>query len=414
MRDVNKKPVNPLVRLFHSANEWVLHHVFLSVLIFISAACVFCSSMVYLFERNMPGSNIEGFWDALWWGVVTLLTVGYGDRYPVTLEGRMFAMLLMFCGVTAVGILTARISSFFLARELDDRRGIVDQQLISNHLIICGWKDNMEEFLLQIIEANPKLTSADIVLVNNCPQEIIDTIHENPILHEVKVVKGEFFQKPILERAVPERASKILIVADASPGSSGKPPTATEADARTVMCAMTLKEMAKSVTVVAEIIDQDMDQYLKLANVNEIVYSRVYSRMLMATSAQGTGIPNIIHHLLNPEGHQSLTTMDIPQSFIGQAYGDFLDYLNKERPECMALGLLENSGNTHSIKDQALRRAQQTPNVAELVENLQSIKNMRFNNPIIHPKRDRKIGEGTLAIVVESRDEAEADHVVAA
>ena len=244
--------------------------------------------------------------------------------------------------------------------------------------------------------------------------DFIDTIHSNPLLAEIKVVKGDFFQKPILERAVPSRASKILILADSTPNSDGKAPTATEADARTVMCAMTLKEMAKSVTVVAEIIDQDMDQYLKLANVNEIVYSRLYSRMLMAKSAQGTGIPNIIHQLLDPDGRHFLTTKHIPKGFVGKTYGEYVAHMRERHPHFQPLGILENSGNTHSVKDQALKRAQQTPNVAELVANLQSVKNIKFNHPNFSPPHDYEISEGALAITIEHRKAEEDHHVIAA
>ncbi|MEZ4871644.1 MAG: ion channel [Bdellovibrionales bacterium] len=407
-----------LRRRFKKWTHWlwdkILHHVFLSVMVFISFACVAISTMVYWAEDGVVGSNIDGYWDAIWWGIVTLLTVGYGDRYPVTPEGRMFALMLMFCGVTAVGILTARISSFFLARELNDRRGVVDPTLIHDHLVICGWKQNMEEFLLQVLEANPEMEAANIVLVNNAPTEYLETIHADPLLAEIKVVKGDFFQKPILERAVPHRASKILILADSTPSVDGKPFTAIEADARTIMCAMTLKEMAKSVTVVAEIIDQDMDQYLRLANVNEIVYSRLYSRMLMAKSAQGTGIPNIIHQLLDPEGFHFLTTLEIPKSFVGKTYGEYVKFMRDENPRFAPLGILENSGNTHSVKNQALKKAQRTPNIEQLVANLQSVKNLKFNHPNFSPPPDYEICEGSLAIIIENRGEKENYSVNAA
>jgi len=76
---------------------------------------VFAGSLgVYEAERNAVGSNIVEFSDALWWAAVTVFTVGYGDLYPVTLEGRFIAVLLMMGGVAMLSVLTANFASYFL------------------------------------------------------------------------------------------------------------------------------------------------------------------------------------------------------------------------------------------------------------------------------------------------------------
>ncbi|MGL5406426.1 MAG: potassium channel family protein [Propionibacteriaceae bacterium] len=67
-------------------------------------------------ERNAPGANITSFGDALWWAATTVTTVGYGDRFPVTLEGRIVAFVLMVVGIGVVGTVTASIASWFLER----------------------------------------------------------------------------------------------------------------------------------------------------------------------------------------------------------------------------------------------------------------------------------------------------------
>src|SRR5690349_15547485 len=55
--------------------------------------------LVYKVEVNATGANITSFGKAIWWGVVTFLTIGYGDFYPITVIGRFFAAFLMFAGV---------------------------------------------------------------------------------------------------------------------------------------------------------------------------------------------------------------------------------------------------------------------------------------------------------------------------
>lgn len=75
--------------------------------------------LVELFERRAPGSNIHSYWDAIWWAVVTVTTVGYGDRFPVTVGGRVVAIVLMFLGISLIGILTATVASFFMQEHTD-------------------------------------------------------------------------------------------------------------------------------------------------------------------------------------------------------------------------------------------------------------------------------------------------------
>jgi voltage-gated potassium channel len=70
--------------------------------------------VVYFFESRAPNGNIKTFGDSLWWAVVTLTTVGYGDYYPVTVQGRLAATLLMFVGFAVLATVTAQISSAFI------------------------------------------------------------------------------------------------------------------------------------------------------------------------------------------------------------------------------------------------------------------------------------------------------------
>jgi len=77
---------------------------------------VVCSAFVYAAEH---GANklLDTPFDALWWGVSTLTTVGYGDTYPITPEGRLGGMVLMLLGIGLFSAITATITSYFITQE---------------------------------------------------------------------------------------------------------------------------------------------------------------------------------------------------------------------------------------------------------------------------------------------------------
>jgi voltage-gated potassium channel len=102
-----------------------LHFVLLAVMAIIFA----CSALVLSFEVHAKGSNIHNFGDALWWAIVTVTTVGYGDKYPVTAGGRGVATVLMFVGIGLIGVLTATVASFFVEESADDDRAELLERL---------------------------------------------------------------------------------------------------------------------------------------------------------------------------------------------------------------------------------------------------------------------------------------------
>jgi voltage-gated potassium channel len=84
------------------------------------AVAVICSIALYAFENGV-NEAITSPADALWWGIVTLTTVGYGDVYPVTPEGRLTAAILMVLGISLFGAITATITSYMLTSRSAER-----------------------------------------------------------------------------------------------------------------------------------------------------------------------------------------------------------------------------------------------------------------------------------------------------
>ena len=96
----------------------------LLVTIFVAIVVITVSAVVVLqFETRSADANILTGGDAFWWAFVTVTTVGYGDRFPVSGLGRFMAMLLMIVGVGIFGVLTSYLSAAFIGPEDEDEDG---------------------------------------------------------------------------------------------------------------------------------------------------------------------------------------------------------------------------------------------------------------------------------------------------
>jgi voltage-gated potassium channel len=96
--------------------------------VFTSLLVVFIASVAILEVERGAGGNIVTAEDAVWWSVTTITTVGYGDRYPVTTEGRMVAVGLMIVGVGVFGMISGLAASLFLQPVATPPRVVVDAE----------------------------------------------------------------------------------------------------------------------------------------------------------------------------------------------------------------------------------------------------------------------------------------------
>ena len=109
--------------------------------IFIGSVLLISTVAIYLFEADAPHSRVLSLMDALYWSVITLTTVGYGDIVPVTMEGRVVAMVLVFAGIGVISFATSIVVMAFheKMRELHDHRVYAEVERQTNLAIICGF-----------------------------------------------------------------------------------------------------------------------------------------------------------------------------------------------------------------------------------------------------------------------------------
>lgn len=112
-----------------------------------TALVVFAASLaVYDAERPHPNASITTFGDAVWWSMTTITTVGYGDRYPVSWQGRLVAVALMIAGIALLGTVTASIATWFVERlrAAEERVGDVVESAVEDAVEEAGRETQVE------------------------------------------------------------------------------------------------------------------------------------------------------------------------------------------------------------------------------------------------------------------------------
>jgi voltage-gated potassium channel len=345
---------------------------------------------IVYFER---GRNplFEGYGDGLWWALVTVTTVGYGDKFPVTTGGRFVGASVILVGIGLVGLFMGKISAILVERRIREGRGLNDAKHLSGHFVILGHKADMSGFISGILKVNPDLPRERLVVVSQADET---TVTELRIAFPgVLFLRGDTVDPMALQRAHVAKAARVLVLADESVARSDQ-----EKDARTVMAVMTLKSQSPDVYTCAEVIDSKYDEHLKLAKCDDVILSREYSRFLLVSATVSEGISKVLHEMLDLSDLKGLQTTGIPVEFIGRSFCELR--LHMQSNGRLLLGVLENTGRAIEIKRQALRDAQKTAYVNTLVDNLKRVKTMVPNRPVLNPEDTYVVREGSLAIVL--------------
>ena len=358
--------------------------------LYFAALLLLADFWVVYFERGRNPA-FQTYGDGLWWALVTVTTVGYGDKFPITTPGRFVAAGVILVGIGLVGLFLGKISAILVERRIREGRGLSDAKHLSGHLVILGHKADMSGFISGILKVNPTLPRERLVIISQADESVVEELRLG--FPGVLFLRGDIVDPMAIQRANVAKAARVLVLADDSLARSDQ-----EKDARTVMAVMTLKSLAPDVYTCAEVIDSKYDEHLKLAKCDEVILSREYSRFLLVSATVSEGISRVLHDMLDVTDLKGLQTTEIPPEFLERPFSDLR--LHMQSKGRLLLGVLENTGRAIEIKRQALRDAQKTSFVHTLVDNLKRVKTMVPNRPVLNPEDGYVVREGSLAIVL--------------
>ncbi|WPD24806.1 MAG: ion channel [Candidatus Electrothrix aestuarii] len=261
---------------------------------------ILCSSaLIAFFEEKLS------FSDGVWWSIVTLTTVGYGDISPATPAGRILAVVIMFFGIGLLGTLSAGLASILINRKMRENRGMCPATF-EEHIIICEW-NHRAKAILNELRADPQTEQTPVVLI----ADIEEVPLEDPYLVFIRGVVCE----ETLEKAHLKKAQTIIVLGD----DTAEP---TARDAKVVLTTLAVESMNPHVYSVVELVDKKNEAHCLRANADEIIIGSELSSHLIASAASDHGISRVVTELLSSRYGNELYSMPVPESMAGK---NFLD-----------------------------------------------------------------------------------------
>ena len=258
-----------------------------------------------------------------WWAIVTMTTVGYGDFSPETPEGRVFAVLIMFAGITLVSLLTASISSIFVAQKIREGKGLEKLDL-TDHIVMCGWNMNADKLINSLYELRSDKNSFDLVLINELSEEEINQVKSRFSKIKIHFVAGDFTQEETLLRASVISSSSVIVIPNNLNNDN------ESHDEKTIFATLTIKSIDTSIRVVAYLLDRENLTHIKRAEADEVVVSDDFSLNILASHIVDPGVPQVSNHLINTSSDSRLKRKPIPGNYIGKKYSELFDYFRAD------------------------------------------------------------------------------------
>ena len=277
--------------------------------------------MVYIIERLKGNEDFKEMSDALWWMVVTMTTVGYGDITPVTHFGRAIALLVMISGIGLTALFTAIVASYFVEKRILEGKGMEDIKY-KKHIIVCGWNPRAMDIVEKILAQDSK--KSPLVLINDLSEEHVSNILKSFEDLQVKYVRGDYVHEGVLGRANIAEAGVVVLLLD----THGRK-LETRLDDRTVLAAFTIRDLNHQVRLCAEVENEDSIPHLRRAGVDAVVALGDHNDFLLANAAINPGVTMAVQEILTYDRGHLLQQRHFPESLIDQNFGEALLYFRK-------------------------------------------------------------------------------------
>ncbi len=272
---------------------------------------IFLSYLLMGFETTAQASSIKNFYDALWYGVVTLTTVGYGDMYPVSNGGKIIGFIFVLASLGVLGYLINRIGTVFADIRRNKFLGLNGCNF-KRHFIIVGWNDLNKAVLRELVNAGK-----NVALVTD-KMEDIEKVKELYTKKQLYVLYAEPDNIELIQKTNINEAAGVLINIDD--------------DTSNLVLAINLRKIAPNPFFVTVSDNKELFSTFKNAGIDVIIDSQDFASQIISSYIYEEKVALFAEDLLSAavkEDDTDVVEFRVKSHFhgIGASYFDVFKYL---------------------------------------------------------------------------------------
>lgn len=371
------------------------------VFLLLAVGAIVVGLVEVLLGTESQRANFSSPVNALYWAVVTLATVGYGDLAPQTAPGRLLTSVFILVGIVTISVFTATLASVFTAKRIKEGRGL-EKVKATNHVVVCGTGRHLDTIIRYLNRAGIT-RKQPIVLVNSLTEEAMNDILYRYSHLDVQHVHGDFTQESVLRRANIENAVAAIIQA------GDETQDRSRADNRTLQAALAIKALNHDIKVIAEALEPENEAHLRRANVDDVIVSGEFSGYLLGACTVSPGLDVAIRELLTVDVENDIVRAAIPDSMRGKTFGELHAWYRQRNALLIGIVVEEKVLNLNDVLvddfsaiDRFIRSTFSAAGKDMVVQGKGK------THVVVNPPDNREIGPNDTAIVIMSGTAASA------
>ncbi len=286
-----------------------------TTLVLLAVILAVATTGFYFFE--LRGNPDRTPFDALWWAMVTLSTVGYGDIVPVTVPGRIIGMCIMGTGIGIMAALTGNLASALIERRNRKRQGLLPVKT-AGHCLVLGYNPHAPALVKALAETAPPSRGPAVVLVAPMPPEAFaEATVDLGLEDRLAFCRGNPAQEAVLGRASPGTARTAYIL-------SQEGMTPEEADQQSLLTALTFRGLAPKAQLYAEALLEANRQHLSRAGVDVTLIRGELAGRALGAIGEHPALWHFMEGLLGEPGHRGMAARPFAREERGLRWSELV------------------------------------------------------------------------------------------
>lgn len=305
------RSIRTLGKVVQQKKMELLTTIFVMILLLTAA-----SSFMYYVENPVQPDKFSSIPAAMWWGVATLTTVGYGDIYPVTLWGKFFAGIIAILGIGIVALPSGILASGLIEEFQNLKEGYVEKEVFEGHILICGWNYLGTDILDKLLSEDARNAGIN--------QTLIMANIQKPQLELMKYSDKEIYfvmanplnEVNLIDKGAIDNCKSVLILPEFS---------STKSDAESLMILLAIKkrsnETGKNIFTCVQVLDSSYRDHFVKGGADEIVCMDDFGSGITVGSIITHGLTKVVNELVDyNEGSEIYKSIEMPEKYSGKTF----------------------------------------------------------------------------------------------